>query len=138
MMAKRGEERARKEFPEYFKDNSVICRTAGGTVRKEYRTSGLAYTSIIMIFDYALQMGFKYMYTTPTAPPMIYLFAKHGSITVAEVTYDEKDEIYSLSNEEIKKNEEYLKTFRDMKPCVRSVIKDVTIKSPMDNRVAKL
>jgi hypothetical protein len=50
-MAKKLEERARESYPEYFQDASKIARTATGTIRKEFRQTGLAMLGPIMILD---------------------------------------------------------------------------------------
>jgi len=65
----------------------------------------------------------------------MYSYAKHGFKTIAEVLYDEPNEIFNISPEEREKNASFLSQFKGgLKAAHICQIKDLSIPSPLDKR----
>jgi len=75
------------------------------------------------------------MVTTPVAPSLMYVYDKHGYELLAEVLYDEPNEIFNITPEERVRSADFLNEFRGTtKPGVVCICKDLRVPSPVDPR----
>ncbi len=115
-MNKKLEERARRDFPEYFTEDISLIKSNGGTVRPECREIGYGKGSFQMMQAHTKRAGFRYCMTIPVAPQLLHLGRKFGYTQLAQAFYDEEGEEYYLNPDERAKKKHLLEQFKDMRP----------------------
>jgi GNAT superfamily N-acetyltransferase len=125
------EDRAKAEFPQYFQDMTKMARTNGGTVLREYRGQGAAKLGIDVYEAYAADvLGCTSITSIVVAPEIMHIYQKIGYKVLSTAYYDEEGEGFLMSLDELKKKTEYFEKFRDARPCVKFMLKELKKDDP--------
>ena len=112
------DQRARLARPDIYADPNIIGRTAGVTILKDFRQSKYAQLIPLMTMDALANQGFTHQVSVPVAPAAQHVSLKNGYESIAEVFYDEPNEVFTLTPEEQEKHADLLKEFRGKRPSI--------------------
>ena len=76
---------------------------------------------------HALLMGCTHLTSFLVAPEVIFLAKHHGYSVVSQVTYTDEGAPYALTEKGLLKREDVIQKFKDGRPIVQFVIKELTV-----------
>ena len=101
-------------------------RTKGGTTKALYRGRGVCQFGFVACEQTTVRMGCRYFGTIVIAPELMYVVEKRGYVCVAEVSYTEAGQDFSLTPEEFEAKKHLFKGFKNGNPVIMLYVKDLT------------